>query len=1707
MHLHTALHRSTLFVLVGLSVGCGKAEDRPEVAGAPAPEATLTPLVTPESEVTALARERGLIARDPHATLAAAQAVIWRHGPVVVRPLSGAVALVAGDLSVPVGRGTLTLGRPLVHNPGAGVAERRGVAPMTWDEHFGLGPGSARCAAGAACDPEGRVVHWVEGGVRLTVTWVDGHPRTIAAAGRSVVELRYDGAGLVELLAAPLGATATERWRVAYTRDALGRLEAVEGGGGRTAYRYDALGRLVESARGEAVTRLSYDDEHRVTALAGPGPLATRFVHALPGAGAHADVSVTDALGGVMRFVWSPANDGGSEVVASRVDQPERALRWHFDGAARVDAHTVAGARTAFGYDGAGRLIEVRYPDGLVQALARGPDGRLVAVTEGATRVDFTLDARGDITALGAGDARRETWTWSEAVDGGARLTRIEQGAGRTETWRYDDVGRLVRADSGDGAIDELRYDEAGLVASVRDERGAEAVYAYDDAGRPVARTTADGAVERWTWDPAGRLTKHVAPGGATTTYEYGAHGRITRIGRGAEIHTFEYDALGRLLCERGPLGEARYTWAGTDLARVDLPDGRTQTFAWDAWGRLVEERTSDGYRRLLEWQAPADGGRLLRESLPGRLERRFTWDPVGRLTRLEERGPAPGADRDLHVVHGPDGVFTMKDAISGATWSYHRNALGAALLSSASTATGAVEAFTYDARGRLLEKTSSLGQGLALTWDALGRPVTSKGASGALSLSWTVDGRLAALTDEAGLTRRFEYDPAGRLLAVVEGGSRWQLAYDGGPDPAAIVDPAGRRTTFGYDDHQRLAARTSPATGTERYGYDGAGRLVSHVRGDGTTHTFAWDELGRLVRHDVAGAPMRALTWDTRGRLVRDEGPGHRLRLEYDDATRTRTSVDEARAITTSRTRDAAGRTERITVDGTALATYRRRADGSLARVDGPNGFTVEVEHDSFGRRTGLRLPGGGAVRYRYDGARRLVGLEVTGRDGASWSASFAHERAGRLASQTIGGRTLSYAYDERGRLVAMTLPDGARREYAWSDAGELVRLGDRTIAQDGAGRPIDDARAYDAQGRLTSRPGARSLAYDPTGRLASVVQGASAIGYAYDGDGRLRSRSEAGTSTTELVWDGDDLLEVRGVGTTTRQVPGETAGERLGFVLDGAPRYLVQGPDGSTLAVVDGEGRVLMTYLHEPFGDVLVAEGSAPDALHYRGRFVDPATGLVHYPMRWYDPAVGAFIAPDPDAGDAMDPATLHRYAYLLGDPVNHVDPLGAQAFEWGPETCLEAVCKLFQSDKIKEVWSVKDGYSYIGAIDKRGWVYDIWARRVPGTDRVLTVFRDLNERSGGHFQGAGLYDNIVLNPDGPRNLQLPGARPIISATPAAPAAPTATAQPGFISRTGATIREGFNQAKLGIQLYGKEVSGTVAGLGGLSGTLGTSVGTLAALPGGGLIIAAGAALAGAVGYGVGTLVDKIPGVSQGAQILINSVMGYDKDQALADLKAQIENEGAKAKEHREKTIAENLAKDTMPPPAEPGVAAGTVGIGEPSGRDRDRPSRGEDAGASDTGEGGDDEGEDADDEGDDEADAGATVDPDGTVPSILDRVAARKISLTFTHDTDASTGGFTNIVSCTETLTFWNVGAMAPGYGTVTHKGRCVASLNQSTSESGGSGTFTGGPNGTIAFSDGDGTVELKLHDGQTISIPDIGTRSLPADAFTDWPKDLR
>ena len=59
--------------------------------------------------------------------------------------------------------------------------------------------------------------------------------------------------------------------------------------------------------------------------------------------------------------------------------------------------------------------------------------------------------------------------------------------------------------------------------------------------------------------------------------------------------------------------------------------------------------------------------------------------------------------------------------------------------------------------------------------------------------------------------------------------------------------------------------------------------------------------------------------------------------------------------------------------------------------------------------------------------------------------------------------------------------------------------------------------------------------------------------------------------------------------------------------------------------------------------------------------GEQFDPDLGLYYLRARYYNPATGRFLSRDPENGKPYVPATLHKYLYADGDPVNGRDPKG--------------------------------------------------------------------------------------------------------------------------------------------------------------------------------------------------------------------------------------------------------------------------------------------------------------------------------------------------------------------------------------------------------------------------------------------------------------
>jgi RHS repeat-associated protein len=96
-----------------------------------------------------------------------------------------------------------------------------------------------------------------------------------------------------------------------------------------------------------------------------------------------------------------------------------------------------------------------------------------------------------------------------------------------------------------------------------------------------------------------------------------------------------------------------------------------------------------------------------------------------------------------------------------------------------------------------------------------------------------------------------------------------------------------------------------------------------------------------------------------------------------------------------------------------------------------------------------------------------------------------------------------------------------------------------------------------------------------------------------------------------------------------------------------------------GSTIAMMDQSQAVVNSYVYDAFGNVTQSE-TISQPFKYVGQFgvMTEPNGFYYMRARYYDPKVGRFISEDPTGFDGGD---VNLYAYVAGNPVMGIDPLG--------------------------------------------------------------------------------------------------------------------------------------------------------------------------------------------------------------------------------------------------------------------------------------------------------------------------------------------------------------------------------------------------------------------------------------------------------------
>jgi RHS repeat-associated protein len=170
------------------------------------------------------------------------------------------------------------------------------------------------------------------------------------------------------------------------------------------------------------------------------------------------------------------------------------------------------------------------------------------------------------------------------------------------------------------------------------------------------------------------------------------------------------------------------------------------------------------------------------------------------------------------------------------------------------------------------------------------------------------------------------------------------------------------------------------------------------------------------------------------------------------------------------------------------------------------------------------------------------------------------------------------------------------------------------------------------------STRDGSGTLGYDAVGRRTARTVSSVATSYLHDG-------------RNPVTVNGDFLLSGLGVDERYARISSSSTAEFLADALR------------STVALTDGSGAVTANYTYEPYG-ATTKTGSDDTSFQYTGRENDSSTNLYYYRARYYSPQLGRFISQDPIGFRGG----INSYAYVDGDPVDLIDPLGLMGFGGG-------------------------------------------------------------------------------------------------------------------------------------------------------------------------------------------------------------------------------------------------------------------------------------------------------------------------------------------------------------------------------------------------------------------------------------------------------
>lgn len=380
--------------------------------------------------------------------------------------------------------------------------------------------------------------------------------------------------------------------------------------------------------------------------------------------------------------------------------------------------------------------------------------------------------------------------------------------------------------------------------------------------------------------------------------------------------------------------------------------------------------------------------------------------------------------------------------------------------------------------------------------------------------------------------TTKFEYDAIGNTRKVVDGLLKETIyTYDKLNRRRTAVDADAKSVVYGYDGQDQLTSVIDQRQLQTEYTVDGLGNVTVVVSPDTGTSTSTYDESGNLRTSRDAKNQVTTYSYDVLNRVKT---------IQHADASVVTYTYDEGV--------NAIGRLSRIT-DKNGVIAYTYDDLGRTVKEErwiGDKIFATEYRYDSEGRLKGMTYPGGREINYQFDALGRTRHIATKYADvSAVLVANVLYEPFGPVNTVTFGnGQSQVRSFDLDGRLATYTL--GAKTMAVGYDAASRIKS-------------IGDAAAP-ATGTV--------YGYDKVDRLASAITPTSGQGYHYDGVG----------NRTQTILNGSvTLLDYAPSSNRLAQVGGQPiATDPNGSIVDKGNATFAYDARGRMLSATTAAGEV---------------------------------------------------------------------------------------------------------------------------------------------------------------------------------------------------------------------------------------------------------------------------------------------------------------------------------------------------------------------------------------------------------------------------------------------------------------------------------------------------------------------------------------------------